>query len=223
MALSLFLSHPLNDRTPAYGGTMPVRIMRDKSINAGDSSNTQKWEMPNHIGTHVDAPLHFINEGRGIVSYPPEFWICRRVVLAHIPLDTPRWITESDITMPLPRDVECLLIRTGFQRWRGMPQYTDDNPGLSPELAVWLRGRFPELRFIGMDFISLSRFTDRERGRVAHREFLRPGPSGSPILPIEDMDLAGLSSTSAIRRLSLFPVRVDGADGAPVTVVAELE
>lgn len=218
MGKYVYLSHPLSLDTPNYGGGNDVRISSVRTIATGDSCNMQRWDISNHAGTHIDAPRHFYDGGETLDAYPPEFWLCNSVGILHLPLTPARWITPEDIT-GIPTGIEGLLIKTGFQSRRKEAAYAIDNPGLSAELALSLRERFPALKFVGMDFISISRFTDRLGGRAAHKAFLDPA---RPILPIEDMDLSPLRLDTTIQRLWVVPVRVAGADGAPVTVFAEL-
>lgn len=218
MGKTVYLSHSLAADTPSYGGAGEIRIGIEKSLRAGDSCNTQRWDISNHAGTHIDAPRHFYEDGQTVDSFPPEHWICHGVAVLHLPLAAPRWIGPEDIK-GIPSDIDCLLVKTGFQSRRKEAAYATDNPGLSAELAFMLRNAFPALRFVGMDFISVSRFTDRHGGRAAHKAFLDPA---RPILPIEDMDLSSLRAGAGIHRLWVVPVRVAGADGAPVTVFAEL-
>lgn len=218
----VYLSHSLSEQTPVYGGETGIIIQRVKQISKGDSSNTQKWTLSNHIGTHVDAPRHFFESAPTIVSYSADYWICGKISVVYCPMDIPRFVEPFDLERAVGPDTDCILIKTGFQKYRDSEVYFKDGPGLSPEFGVWLRDRFPSVKFIGMDFISVSRFPYREQGRKAHAEFLRPVPPGRPILPIEDMDLSQVWKDVKIQNVWIFPLRVDGADGAPVTVVAEL-
>lgn len=219
----IYLSFPLSERTPVYGGGAGIKIKQNKSILNGDSCNTEEWNIPNHIGTHIDAPRHFFEEGKTIDEYPPEFWICNNVKVINCSIEEARWILPEDLEGKIDSEIDCILIRTGFQKFRDEELYYKDNPGLSPELAKWLRSYYPVVKFVGVDFVSVSRILDREKGRMTHRELLQPGPPGCPILPIEDMDMSFLSSDVAIDELRIFPIRVLGADGAPVTIVAEIK
>lgn len=216
----VFLSHVLTKDTPAYGGKTTVKIESENRITEGKGSNTQRWEIQNHIGTHVDAPRHFFDEGNSVDEYPTEFWLCSNTTLVDVPLEKPVWIRPEDIEGKADYSAECLLIRTGWQRHRGDEVYFLDNPGLSADLARWLRKTFVNLKFVGMDFISVSMFQDRENGRLAHREFLDGFGKGRPVLPIEDMDLRRLPENARITSLVVAPLRVKGADGSPVTVLA---
>lgn len=220
--MKIFLSHVLNKNTPAYGGGEGIDILPIKRIGAGDSCNTQCWILSNHIGTHLDAPRHFLEEGATVDHYPADYWFCRNVALVAVPLDEPRWIIPNDLGEIVDRDIDCLLIKTGFQRFRGTEKYWKDNPGLSLGLAEWLRLQFPSLRYVGMDFISVSRIMDREEGRRSHAALLQVSPPGSAILPIEDMNLAGLGKGCRINSAIVIPLRVAGSDGSPVTVIADV-
>jgi arylformamidase len=222
MTKHLYLSHPLSNDTPDYGGGSSVRLTMVKEIKKGNSCNTQRWEFSNHAGTHIDAPKHFFDDGPAIDGYPPDFWVCRKVQLVEIPMEIPRWVASEDIKGMIQLDAECLLIRTGFQKLRGSEKYAKENPGLSAELAYWLKANVKTLRFVGMDFISISRFQDRQKGREAHKAFLGTSNGSNPILPIEDMDLAAVSKNASVVALTVLPIRVKGADGSPVTVIAEI-
>ena len=71
----IWLSHVLTKHTPAYGGGEGMRIEHEKQINCGDSCNTAKLAFSNHLGSHVDAPRHFIESGITTESYEPQDWI----------------------------------------------------------------------------------------------------------------------------------------------------
>ena len=82
-----------------------------------------------------------------------------------------------------------------------------------------LEGKFPGLRAIGFDLISLSSFQRRELGRKAHHEFLRRN-----ILVIEDMDLHVLKQNGLFfKMIMIIPLFVDGAEGTPVTVIGVID
>ena len=89
----------------------------------------------------------------------------------------------------------------------------------SPNFAVALRSCFPELRVLGFDSISLSSFAHRKIGREAHKTFL---DHHRPILLLEDMDLCMVDNIITLKQVIVAPLRVDGADGAPCTVFANI-
>ena len=52
--------------TPVYDGDPETRAERIKSIENGDGYNLTEISMSVHSGTHIDAPLHFYDEGSSI-------------------------------------------------------------------------------------------------------------------------------------------------------------
>jgi len=112
---------------------------------------------------------------------------------------------------------DLLLIQSGFGRFRGTEKYSCCNPGFAPETGTWLRKGHPSLRAIGFDFISLSPYQNRDLGRESHRAFLDPRGVNSPILIIEDMDLSG--NLSDLLWVWVVPLRIEGLDSAPCTVI----
>lgn len=215
-----FLSYVLSNNTIGYGGKKEFIEKRVQSISSGDSCNQSHWSLNNHIGTHLDAPVHFSETGKSVDQYHAHFWIFESVHFCLLPAK------ESEIILPgawcesIKDDAELLIIKTGFGARRDQAAYWAHNPGLSPELGVWLRTNRKNTRAIGFDFISLTSYDHRALGKEAHRAFLHEEGVGKPIVIIEDMDLTSLSQ--APKRVTIAPIRVEQSDGAPVTVIAEL-
>ncbi|BFK41957.1 hypothetical protein I150019B4_01230 [Alistipes putredinis] len=116
----------------------------------------------------------------------------------------------------MDENIECLVIRTGMGFYRFDDKYWNDNYGFDTGVASYLRKKFPHLRVLGFDLISLSCVHRRETGRIVHREFFENG-----ILPLEDMDLRQLNDSS-IETMILSPLRVTGTEAAPVTAFAKI-
>jgi kynurenine formamidase len=215
-----YLSYPISENTPMYGGSKSFENEQVKSLLRGDSCNSSLWRIPNHAGTHVDFPRHFDPDGLGANDYPPRFWLFASCFLANIEPTEPCSLIDSkrfDFS-EIPAHTEFLLIRTGFFRLRRSDAYWKANPGLSPDMADVLRERLPRLRMIGVDFISISSFSKRQAGRKAHRSFLR---HSRPILLVEDMDLSCVDDSTRFEEIFVFPLIVEGADASPCTVVSK--
>jgi arylformamidase len=213
-----FLSYFLDDATPGYGGLAGFKSRSVKSMLCGDASNSQWWELSNHIGTHIDAPFHFSMEGRKIDEFPASFWKFEHPFLVDRPSELNELIGPESWAEQIPQECDLLLLRTGFEKRRDREEYWSSNPGLLPELGRWLRAHRGQLRAIGFDMISLTSYQNRPVGRESHKAFLGTGEPGHPILIIEDMKLGELSGSPNWAIVS--PLRVRGADGAPVTVIA---
>ena len=53
-----------------YPGDPVVQLERAASIGAGDTVNVTRLDFGVHSGTHVDAPVHFIDGGSGVDEIP---------------------------------------------------------------------------------------------------------------------------------------------------------
>lgn len=213
----IYLSYYLDSETPLYGGAKGIEIQSDRSIKNGDTANTKKISLGNHSGTHIDFPNHFFENGKLSDDYGASFWIFNTPFLIDIAASENELISFNDeLLNSIPQNTDFLIIKTGFGKLRKTEAYWNYNPGLHPAIASALRLRCPDLRVIGMDFISVTSFQNREIGRVAHKEFL----GSLPILLVEDMNLSNLEKSP--ERLMCFPLMIKGVDGAPVTVIAEL-
>lgn len=210
-----FLSHILSQTTPGFGGTTGFVARTTSSIREGKNSNSQRWELTNHIGTHVDMPRHFIEQGPTVDHFEASQWVFHKPYLWLRPT-APNTLIDTGGCEHIPHACDLLLIKTGFEAYRQTRPYWEQNPGLTPELGQWLKTYRPNVQALGFDFLSASAFQHRDVGREAHRVFLA-APS---ILLFEDMRLSGLKCTP--HRVIALPLRVEGADGSPVTVIAEL-
>jgi len=219
----LFLSHPYTSNTPSYGNRDMVKITVNSSIRLGDTANSSCWVFTNnHIGTHVDVPFHFKEDGKKVADYSADHWVFTEVALIDIPCKEAILIGENEIEQfNLNPEIEILLIRTGFEENRGKANYWNDNPGLSPDLAKYLRNKFPNLRCLGFDFISITSWKYRKEGRESHKKFLAPKINENPILVIEDMSLK--NAKKKINLLIVAPIIFEDGNGAPVTVIAKQE
>lgn len=218
----LCLSYPISVETPVYGNLPKPKITPYKSIAKGDSCNICTITICNHIGTHVDAPTHFVPRGRPISDYLPEELTFRHAQLIDIPKGPGEYVEKEDVKAKISNKTDCLLVRTGFGVLRDKNIYRTNNPGISPETILWLRQKIRKIRCIGIDSISISGFQDRPRGRKAHlAAFENHKGLSEPLLLLEDMNLTVLRKGEKIRKLQIVPWLVVGIDSAPCTVIAE--
>jgi len=211
---TVLLSHFISEDTPLYGGDKNIKIIPHKSIKNGDSCNTLFLAFPNHISTHVDLPFHFFENGKKVSDFSSEKWFFNKVFLLTLDSISPSeiiGISQLNKKLSSEEDFELLLIKTGFENFRDKEIYWKESPGLHPELATFLKDRYPSLRGIGIDFISISSLSNRELGRKSHRAFLE-----KEIILIEDMRLSPIVSSPDT--VILAPLFIENADGAPVTV-----
>ena len=52
-------------------------------MNEGDLYNLSRFSMCAHNGTHIDAPAHFLRDGKTIDQLPADIWIGRCFIFRH--------------------------------------------------------------------------------------------------------------------------------------------
>ena len=219
----LFLSHIVDDGTPTYGNEYTINIKKTASIEDGEIANESWISMPLHVGTHVDMPYHFYEEGQTIESYNAAYWVCKHPLFVSI--EPKGHIIYEELvnvinSIELKKDIDILLVSTGIENYRGDDVFWKNNPGFSAKLYPFLLKKFPNLRFFGMDSISISSLNEPKAGREVHRTFLDPN---RPILILEDMHLQHISSRMDIQEVIVAPFRVARTDGMPCSVIATVE
>ena len=219
----LFLSHPYTTDTPSYGNRDMIKITSNSSIKLGETANSSCWVFTNnHIGTHIDVPFHFNEDGKKVADYKANEWFFSNIALVDVPCNEAVLISDKYInSYDIDENIDMLLIRTGYERYRKNDKYWNDNPGLDPGLASYLREKFPKLRCVGFDFISITSWKYRQEGRESHKNFLALVNKKRAILAIEDMSLNKIDNR--IDWLLVAPIIVEDGNGAPVTVIANLE
>ncbi len=174
-----------------------------------------------HAGTHLDAPLHFIDGGEAV----DEIDLARLTGPAMAIDLSSKWpkglISAADIeaattALPLVRG-DALLIRTGADAVLGQPAYLTDYPGLAADGAELLADR--GVRLVGTDAPSIDRA--EAAAFPAHHALLPRG-----VLVVENLaNLTELLKRAAGRRFTLhtFPLRITGGTGSPIRAVAVVD
>ena len=220
----VLLSHTINENTPLYGDTPMPRILAHSRISEGDSSNTAILSIHNHTGTHIDAPKHFIDDGKSISEYTLYELVFKKPVIVDCPKDDASLITPQDLqhASHMLQNSDCLLLRTGFGQFRSEDRYRTHNPGIAPETILWVRRNYPNIKCIGIDSISISSFQHRVAGREAHKmAFVEMNELGKPLLLIEDMKLDMITRDNMFT-IIVLPWQVEDLDSVPCNIVATI-
>jgi HAD superfamily hydrolase (TIGR01549 family) len=214
---TVLLSHSISKETPLYGGKKKTGLFREKDISRGDSSNVTRLAINTHTSTHVDVPSHFILKGKTLTDYDSGNWFFKNILVYSQRIEPGGRIDKVFFEgMREDRSVDFLILKTGFGQYRSNKDYIYRSPIVKVEVAVFLKKFFPNLRGVGVDFISVSSLLDRGEGRRTHRALL-----SKDILIVEDMDLSKLVATPDFMLVS--PLLVQGADGSPVSAWAFYE
>jgi len=222
----LVLSHPLRADAPVWpGNPAAAGIELVDSMARGDPDNAAALHLFAHSGTHVDTPWHFNAAGRAAWQLQIEAFVFAAPVLIEVPAGEDAAIDPAALEPHAAAiaDADLVMIRTGWSDLRSTEpeRFANRGPYLAPDAARWLMDRHPRLRAIATDAISIGSPRHREVSHKTHHVLTGVGRTDDRfVLIYEDVGL--VAEAAAARRVLAWPLFVDGADGSPVTFVAEL-
>jgi arylformamidase len=196
------ISVPIRPGMIIYDGNPGVELERVDSIAKGAHANVSRLELGTHTGTHVDAPLHFLEGAPGSESIELEPLIGPAAVVDATSADGD--LDEQALeALDIPAQAERVLLKTANGRLWERDEFSRDFIRLTGSGARYLIRN--GTRLVGIDFLSIG---DEE----AHRELL-----GAGVVPVEGLDLRAVEPGEY--QLVCLPLRLEGSDGAPARVV----
>lgn len=225
-----FLSHPLDPNDLAWPGEPVIKVKQCTDISENCDFCSFISEVPNHFGTHMDAPAHFVKDGLKINDLPMEYFCHEEVALLDISKKNAEGITKEDLEVfkDILEKVSFVCIRTGFEIYRtqNVKIYQNDGPYIAPSAGKYLTENFPNIKAIGMDFLAIGSPSNKvakgESPVDCHRHLLGYY-TGKFITGVEDMHLSDIPKGKKIIRLFNAPLRIVGLDSSQVVCIAEIE
>jgi arylformamidase len=201
------ISVALDGDLPTWPGSPGVLTKLRMSIGQGDDANVTQLSIDVHSGTHVDAPRHCVDHAETLEELGLDPFIGAAVVVDTGPV---KEITASvlDAAM-IPDDTERLLLRTANSARPDLYQtpFDEDYAALTLDGAEWLAAK--DLRLVGIDYLSIQRYTEPPD---VHRALL-----GAGIPLVEGLCLANV--TPGAYELICLPMRLVNAEGAPARAI----
>jgi len=202
------ISLPISPAMPVWPGDPALVLERVESMDDGAHVNVSRLSCSVHTGTHVDAPHHFLNDGRTVES------------LSLDALTGPAWVAAIPpgadlVTAPvleaasIPAGTTRLLMKTrNSEIWRrGEMRFQEDFVAVSPDGAEWLLAH--GIRLIGVDYLSVAPFQDSD---PTHHLLLKSG-----VVILEGVDLSAVEAGAY--DLYCLPLKLVGSDGAPARAI----
>jgi arylformamidase len=200
------ISVTLHDGMVHWPDNPPVVIQRQLDISKGDVANVSMLSMGSHTGTHMDAPLHFLADGKGLDEMELEATMGRARV---IEISDPVAVGVSELE---DQDIDAgdrILFKTrnSNRTWADLP-FDEDFVYVSAGAATHLVER--GVRLVGVDNLSVGGF--KSDGVETHTELLEAG-----IWIIEGLDLSGVSAGEY--EVICLPLKILRSDGAPARAI----
>lgn len=204
------LSHPFVDGLQTFPADGEVHV-QPEARHETDGYRSTRIETGSHVGTHVDAPAHILEDGRELGDFDVEAFVLEALLVDCRDLEDRDPIPADRI--PAEESVDCVLFHTGWDEHWGTDRYFD-HPYVSPAAAE----RCAELDYaVGSDTLnpdptpSPSARSAEPHGYPAHEAIL-----GAGNLIFEN--LTGLDRMADRFELRAHPLPLQ-VDGAPVRAV----
>jgi arylformamidase len=203
------LSLTLTEDLPTWPGDPPLRLEKVCSIAEGEHFNVTQLSSSVHIGTHVDAPAHFLKNGTTVDQIPLELMVGPAEVFTVSGQQTIHFQDLIDAGIH-EGNKRVLLQTSNSEFWADHENmFQEDYLALAADAAEYLVACGVEV--IGVDYLSVAPFPDQVS---THRILLDAG-----ILIIEGLNLAGIQPGPYT--LLCLPLKIGGADGAPARVLLQ--
>ncbi len=201
------ISLPIKPDLPVWPGDPPVKLTRVESLSEGADANVSHIACGVHMGTHVDAPLHFIDGSAAIGDLELSTLVGRVHVLDCRGVD--RITADLLERMGITKRARRLIFKTDNSRLWEEPRrdFYEDFVAVERDAAEWLVER--RVQLVGIDYLSIAPY---QASIPTHQILL-----GAGVVVIEGLNLA--SVPPGRYTLYCLPIKLVDSEGAPARVI----
>jgi len=199
------ISIGIDESLPLWPGDPELRLQWAAKIEQGDLVNLTELSMSIHTGTHIDAPLHFLPQGKSIDSLNLDVFVGEAQVVA-IPQEVD--LITVEILRKLPKiNASRVLFKTRNSQFWGTRDFQRDYVALEASAAQWLVDQGVQL--VGIDYLSIAPFNDPV---PTHKILL-----SNNVVIIESLDLRSVEP--GLYTLICLPLKLMGREAAPARAI----
>jgi arylformamidase len=203
--ISLRLRHGTSS-WPGDGRALRQRWL--SSIAEGADANTTAFEGSVHLGTHIDAPLHFVDGSSSVAEVALDRCVGPATVVEIDGIEQIDIVDlEAALSEPWPRRILFKTRNSAPGGCVGAEDFDADYCAITVDAARSLVDRGVEL--VGIDAASIAPFDDVV---PTHRVLL-----GAGVVVVEGLDLRDVEPGEFT--LVALPLRLGGFEGSPVRAV----
>lgn len=202
------ISLTLSPNLPTWPGDPGLHLALSESMDRGDHVNVTKISTSVHVGTHVDAPHHFLNDGRTVEQLSLEV-LTGPCYVVQLPDDVDAITADVLERAELPAESKRILFGTrNSHLWaNGETAFQTNFVAIAEDGAEWLVQRGVAL--VGVDYLSVAPYGDSE---PTHKAFLKAG-----VVLVEGLNLSNIMR--GFYDLYCLPLKIAGCDGAPARAI----
>ena len=203
------LTLEISEKIPTFPGSPKPHFIEWETIPK-NGYNLELLFLSTHTGTHIDAPFHFVKNGKKIHEITPERLV-NEAVLIRIDKNSNRSISKIDIQKFEQKNgkienCSTVIFYTGWQKNLNKEFYFTENPGLSVSAAKYLISK--KINMVGIDSPSVDLGTDSKFS--VHHVLAK-----NNILIVEN--LANLNKIKSNNfHLVTSPLKLKNATGSPI-------
>lgn len=213
--ISLDLGPGYLHNTPEGVKNVQLAFEMIKDYPGGLGQQVRAVSMRLHHGTHVDAPMHFVQGGKGISDFPLSTFCGPAVLVDLTAVGEDEAVSASLLEKQVAgREVEGqrVLLRTDWNKHYGEPDYDKRAPYIGPDAVDWLVERKPAL--VGYDYAHSKDAPDSPRTVYALRGFLE-----NDIITMGYIRNLNLIDPDKDLTLVAVPLAFEGVEASPVRAV----
>ena len=206
------ISRTLSNDFAEWPGDEPFHYRLTREIAKGQMVNLGAISMSVHNGTHADARFHFDPNGESIEKAPLDIYLGRATVVdlaqTFFRSKEKHLITTEDLK-PHAEEIAVtsrLLVKTG--RWSDSTIFPNQIPVIAADVPAWLQKN--GVKLLGLDLPSMDEIDSKS---LQNHHAL----SSAGIAIVESLDLSAV--TLGIYNFAALPLKIAGADGAPMRAV----
>jgi arylformamidase len=198
------VSVPLSSAQPTWPADEPFSYWVTGTLREGSVANCAAVRMSVHFGTHVDAPYHFVDDGKTVDEIDPALLIGPCLVV-DVP-EAEKLIEPAHLDAKVPPGTRRLLVKTRNGRFLGDRTFHTDFVAFSESGVELLLAR--GVRLLGFDYFSIAPY---ECPGPVHVAFLGAGG-----VVIENVVLRDVAPGDY--EICCLPLKIKGSGGAPARV-----
>ena len=199
------ISIGIDENLPLWPGDPELRLHWAANIEQGDLVNLTELSMSIHTGTHIDAPLHFLPNGKPIDSLSLNVFMGEAQVVA-IPQDV-NLITVNILQDVCEINAARILFKTKNSQLWETSKFQQDYVALEASAAQWLVDQGVQL--VGIDYLSIAPFKDPA---PTHKILL-----SNNVVIVESLDLRSVEP--GLYTLICLPLKLVGREAAPARAI----
>ncbi len=142
------ISHVLSEDTPIYPGDFKTTLQKHKTIEK-DHYCSYLLSTCLHTGTHIDLPMHLINDNRVAAEFELDHFVGKGVLLD---VRGEKLISMKPCYEEMISNGSIVLLYTDFDQYYNKVEYFTQHPVVSNELADFLLSK--KIKILGMDMPS---------------------------------------------------------------------